>query len=93
MQNLAAVGGAQIATGLILLAAGIVTFILLYALGIVWVLKKLGGRFNANVQAKMQRWGSSFFIAATGIIGTYLIVVAFQFTGLYFILWMIRKLL
>lgn len=64
---------------------GVVSFVFLSALGIVWGLKQIGGRLTAEVQANIRKRGASLAVEGTGLIGSYLAIVIAEFSGIYLV--------
>jgi hypothetical protein len=66
-------------------ALGVVSFVFLSALGIVWCLKKLGGKPSADVRGGANGSGWKLAVTATGLVGSYLAIVIAEFSGIYFV--------
>jgi hypothetical protein len=56
------------------LAAGVVAFIFLLTLGVLWILSKLGGPVEAGVKAVIASFGGKLWITAVGIVGAFLAI-------------------
>ena len=80
-----AINGTQVGMIQVLQVLGVVSFAFLTALGVVWGLKQIGGRMTADVQASIRKRGTSLTVSGTGLIGTYLAIVVFEFSGIYLV--------
>jgi hypothetical protein len=54
----------------ILTVLGVVSFVFLSALGIVWALKQIGGRLTADFRGTVKRFGASLVVTGTGLVGS-----------------------
>jgi hypothetical protein len=77
----------------ILTSLGVTSAVFLSGLGILLGLKRLGGRFTANVQASGEAHGNRIAVTAQGVVGTYLAIVIFEYVGLYLILLMQQRMI
>jgi hypothetical protein len=86
-----ALNGSPIAGMQLLQILGVVSFVFLSSLVILWGLKvAVGGKVSANIQATLKRCGFNVVITGTGLIGGYLAIVAFEFSGIYLLAWLMR---
>ncbi len=74
----------------VLTALGVVSFVFLSSLGVIWCLKKIGGRLSAEVKGNIERCGGSLIVTGTGLMGCYLALVTAELVGLYAVWHMIR---
>ncbi len=73
----------------ILTSLGVVAFVFLSALAIMWGLERLGGRFTANIKATLEAYKNNLVIVASGLVGSYLAIVVAEFSGIYVIHYLI----
>jgi len=69
----------------ILVSLGIVASIFLLAVFILWLLKWIGGRPNATVNARIRQLGGNVAINTGGLLGSFLTIAIFALVALYFI--------
>jgi hypothetical protein len=78
------INGTSISAVQLLQILGVVSFVFLSSIVILWGLKVgIGGKLTADIRATIKRFGISFAITGTGLIGSYLAIVAFEFSGIY----------
>jgi len=58
----------------IMLALGVVVVIFILTLGILWMLKFLGGPLKAEVKAVISKFGGKLWITAAGLVGAFLAI-------------------
>lgn len=87
-----AINGTPIGGMQMLQILGFLSFVFLSAFVILWGLKvAIGGKMSASIRATLKRWGINLDISGTGLIGGYLAIVAFEFSGIYFLVWLMRR--
>jgi hypothetical protein len=82
MSNVTVIGSHE---GIITISAGlgVLGFVFLSALGIVWSLKRIGGKMTGDVSGKYKKYGASLLVTGTGLLGCYLAVVTAEFACFY----------
>jgi len=70
---------------MVLMSTGLVVFIFVVDVAILWTLSKIGGRLKADVKATIEKFGGSIAITSAGLVGCFLAIAILAFAGIYFI--------
>jgi hypothetical protein len=58
------------------LMLAVVWCVLVFPLGVLWVLKRIGGRLFGDVRGSVRRFGATLTVTGSGMLGSYLAIVA-----------------
>ena len=68
----------------LLIVVGIVLFILLFVVMLLWILKSIGGVPRTTVKATIKGLGGRLRITGAGLIGSFLAIAILTFVAIYF---------
>lgn len=74
-----------VAVLIVLLVFGLVILVL-------WILKKIGGKLNADVRATVKMFGGTFNISSVGLIGSFLALATLALFAVYLIAALLMKM-